>query len=99
MYFRAILSGTLAALLLTVAAGNARDAAPLQRDLLVGRPAAELPGVFGGRSEKPADIQVAQAQSDPRVVALEEQIRTLNGTMEELNFQILQLQEQIRKMQ
>src|SRR5690606_7082390 len=37
--------------------------------------------------------------SDTRVTALEEQIRSLSGTIEELNFQILQMQEQMRKMQ
>ncbi|WP_353646975.1 tol-pal system protein YbgF [Mesorhizobium sp. WSM2240] len=43
-------------------------------------------------------MRYAQA-SDPRLVALEEQIRSLSGTIEELNFQILQMQEQMRKMQ
>ncbi|MFI0842572.1 tol-pal system protein YbgF [Mesorhizobium sp. IMUNJ 23232] len=97
MYFRSILSGTLAAMLLSVAAVEARDVAAADHGVAVQRPAAGLPGVFDAF---PADgsYQMAQA-SDPRVVALEEQIRSLNGTMEELNFQILQLQEQIRKMQ
>lgn len=56
-----------------------------------------LPGVFGsgGNSE---GVRVAQA-GDPRVTALEEQIRQLSGTIEELNFQVLQMQEQLRKMQ
>jgi tol-pal system protein YbgF len=44
------------------------------------------------------DVQYAQA-SDPRVVNLEEQVRTLNGKIEELNFLILQMQEQLRKQQ
>lgn len=43
-------------------------------------------------------VQLAQA-SDPRVVGLEEQVRQLNGRIEEMNFQILQIQEQMRKMQ
>lgn len=43
-------------------------------------------------------IQLAQA-GDPRVVQLEEQIRQLNGLVEELNFQVLQMQDQLRKMQ
>ncbi|WP_158598491.1 tol-pal system protein YbgF [Notoacmeibacter ruber] len=46
--------------------------------------------------EQQTTIQLAQA-SDPRVAQLEEQVRRLNGTVEDLNFQILQLQEQIRK--
>ncbi len=94
MYFRTILSGTLAAMLLSVAAVEARDAVAGHD---VQRPATALPGVFSSPAQD-GSFQVAQA-SDPRVVGLEEQIRTLNGTVEELNFQILQLQEQLRKMQ
>jgi tol-pal system protein YbgF len=42
----------------------------------------------------------ASAQAgDPRVQALEEQVRSLNGKLEELNFLILQTQEQLRKQQ
>ncbi len=41
---------------------------------------------------------LAQA-GDPRITQLEEQVRSLSGTIEELNFQILQMQEQLRKMQ
>ncbi len=37
--------------------------------------------------------------SDPRVAMLEEQLRQLNGQFEELNFQLLQLQENMRKQQ
>lgn len=99
MYFRSILSGTLAAMFLSVVAVEARDtAAPsLDHGAAVQRPATGLPGVFDAPASD-GSFQVAQA-SDPRVVALEEQIRSLNGTIEELNFQILQLQEQLRKMQ
>ncbi|RCS23716.1 tol-pal system protein YbgF [Phyllobacterium salinisoli] len=43
-------------------------------------------------------VQLAQA-ADPRVSQLEEQIRNLTGKIEELNFQILQMQEQMRKVQ
>lgn len=43
----------------------------------------------------PATAQIA----DPRVAQLEEQIRQLTGTVEELNFQILQMQDQLRRMQ
>jgi tol-pal system protein YbgF len=42
--------------------------------------------------------QVAQA-TDPRVFALEEQVRQLNGKIEELTFQMLELQEQLRRQQ
>lgn len=41
-------------------------------------------------------VQLAQAQSSQQ---LEEQIRLLNGKVEEMNFLVLQLQEQMRKMQ
>lgn len=43
----------------------------------------------------PAQAQVA----DPRVAQLEEQVRRLSGLVEELNFQILQMQDQLRRMQ
>lgn len=36
---------------------------------------------------------------DPRVAQLEEQVRQLTGTLEELNFQILQMQDQLRRIQ
>jgi len=98
MHLRKLLSGTLAALLLSVGASAAREVDTDRR--LFPLPAASgfLPGLFGSGEEKPQPVVVAQA-SDPRVVALEEQIRSLNGTVEELNFQILQLQEQLRKTQ
>jgi tol-pal system protein YbgF len=41
---------------------------------------------------------LAQA-ADPRVSQLEQQVRDLTGKIEELNFQILQMQEQMRKVQ
>ena len=43
-------------------------------------------------------VQLAQA-TDPRVFQLEEQIRQLNGRVEELNFLMLEMQEQFRRMQ
>lgn len=102
MHFRKILSGTLAVFLLSGAAAHAEG--------ILGNPlkaigqaiggdtdkSGGLPGVFGSRNEKP--VQMAQA-GDPRITALEEQVRSLSGTIEELNFQILQMQEQMRKMQ
>lgn len=100
MHFRSILSGTLAVMLLSAPAVQARDAAltsPRSGAHGVPTPRIALPGVFTSGDEQP--VRLAQVETDPRVVALEEQIRSLNGTMEELNFQILQLQEQIRKMQ
>ncbi len=52
--------------------------------------AATLLGVAGA-----AHAQVA----DPRVMQLEERVRQLTGQLEELNFQFLQLQEQLRRQQ
>ncbi|WP_420961289.1 tol-pal system protein YbgF [Brucella sp. IR073] len=43
--------------------------------------------------------QVFAQVADPRVSQLEEQVRNLTGKIEELNFQILQMQEQMRKVQ
>ncbi|GGA96015.1 tol-pal system protein YbgF [Brucella endophytica] len=43
--------------------------------------------------------QVFAQVADPRVSQLEEQVRNLTGKIEELNFQILQMQEQMRKGQ
>ncbi len=99
MYFRTILSGTLAVLLLSVAAVNASGQSTPTPDhgVTIQRPTARLPGVFDAATDD-GSFQVAQV-SDPRVGQLEEQLRTLNGTIEELNFQVLQLQEQLRKIQ
>lgn len=61
-------------------------------------------GLFGVFEKKKPEanrdggVILAQA-TDPRVTQIEEQIRSLNGKIEELNFQILQMQEQMRKTQ
>jgi len=62
-------------------------------------PAAALPWVQ--KPTRPAGgAPVVQAQAaDPRLMTLEEEIRKLNGMVEELNFQILQMQDQMRRMQ
>ncbi len=53
----------------------------------------------GPRDAVAQPLLVAQdATADARVTQLEEQVRDLNGRIEDLNFQLLQLQEQIRKM-
>ena len=57
-------------------------------------------GFFQAKQERAADRGVVLAQAmDPRVGQLEEQIRTLNGRIEEMSYQLLQMQEQIRKAQ
>ena len=110
MYFRSILSGTLAILLMS---GLLASSATVQADERVGLlnaispdtaesglslPKIGLPKLFGGKEKPAGEVELAQA-GDPRITALEEQVRALSGTIEELNFQILQMQEQMRKMQ
>jgi tol-pal system protein YbgF len=52
------------------------------------------------QADVPLQRPVILAQADgQRVLALEETIRQMNGKVEELTFQILQMQEQMRKMQ
>ena len=92
MHFRSILSGTLGVLLLS---GAAVMAAPHQNGITDAAPRSGLFGIFEKHSD---EVQLAQA-SDPRLIQLEEQVRSLNGKLEELNFQILQMQEQMRKIQ
>ncbi|MFN3547434.1 MAG: tol-pal system protein YbgF [Mesorhizobium sp.] len=57
-----------------------------------------LPPNWLGRSGDAATVQLAQA-GDPRIPALEEQVRDLTGRVEELNFLLLQMEDQMRKMQ
>lgn len=99
MSFRPILSGIAMLMLLAAPALAAsqqdRPSGPaVSEGLAVPRPNRGLPGVF----EQESPVLLAQA-GDPRITELQEQIRTLSGTLEELNFQILQMQEQMRKMQ
>ncbi|RWL18282.1 MULTISPECIES: tol-pal system protein YbgF [Mesorhizobium] len=103
MHFRSVLSGTLALLLVssvaalgggTGASGNEQQ--PPKGGFSFHLPKINLPGVFGER--KKAD-QVQFAQDGTGTTALEEQLRQMNGKIEELNFQVLQMQEQIRKQQ
>lgn len=107
MYFRTILSGTLALFLISGTAAHADERAGLFNILKPAEsngesrlsvPTLGLPKLFGKKADKGDALTVAQA-GDPRITALEEQIRSLSGTVEELNFQILQMQEQMRKMQ
>jgi tol-pal system protein YbgF len=57
-------------------------------------------GFLPAKSEKAEKGNVILAQAmDPRVGQLEEQIRSLNGRIEEMSYQLLQMQEQIRKAQ
>jgi tol-pal system protein YbgF len=96
MHFRNILSGTLAALLLSTMAVPASRAGQGEADSGFSFHLPTL-GVFGGRKE--TQTQVAQQSDGVGMTGLEDQIRQMNGKIEELNFQILQMQEQIRKQQ
>ncbi|MEP9387216.1 tol-pal system protein YbgF [Mesorhizobium sp. KR9-304] len=105
MYFRSILSGTLAILLVSGATVQADDRVGLLDALKpdtaetgLSLSKLGLPKLFGGKEKPAGTVELAQA-GDPRITALEEQVRALSGTIEELNFQILQMQEQMRKMQ
>ncbi|RWO31716.1 MAG: tol-pal system protein YbgF [Mesorhizobium sp.] len=95
MHFRSVLSGTLALLLVSsVAAPAVGNEQGTEKSGFSFR----LPtlGIFG---EKKKPDQVQFAQDGTGTTALEEQLRQMNGKIEELNFQVLQMQEQIRKQQ
>ena len=66
-------------------------------------PGVRLEAMAGGipvpKAEIPGEAPVLLAQDSGGNVQLEEQIRLLNGKVEELTFQILQMQEQVRKLQ
>ncbi|MBX3584003.1 MAG: tol-pal system protein YbgF [Rhizobiaceae bacterium] len=102
MYFRTLLSGTLAILLVSGALAGADERTGSSTVLAaaggLSLPKISLPKLFGSKDQPDGNLQLVQA-GDPRITAMEEQLRALSGTVEELNFQILQLQEQLRKMQ
>jgi tol-pal system protein YbgF len=98
MYFRTILSGTLAVLLASSLAASAGNGSRPDDGGFLHLPKFNLPGVFGGGTAE-NNIRTAQ-QADPAgVTGIEDQLRQMNGRIEELNFQVLQMQEQIRKQQ
>lgn len=105
MHFRSVLSGTLALLLVSsvaaLASGTGATGQPADSGFSFHLPTlgifGEKPGIFG-QKKKPDQQQVAQ-QDGAGVNGLEDQLRQMNGKIEELNFQILQMQEQIRKQQ
>ncbi|WP_202365583.1 tol-pal system protein YbgF [Mesorhizobium sp. L-2-11] len=95
MHFRSVLSGTLALLLVSsVAAPAVGNEQGTEKSGFSFR----LPtlGIFG---EKKKPDQVQYAQDGTGSTGLQEQLRQMNGKIEELNFQVLQMQEQIRKQQ
>jgi tol-pal system protein YbgF len=95
MHFRSVLSGTLALLLVSGGAALANSPGqPAQSGFSFHLPTL---GIFG--EKKPEQLQVAQQSDGTTATGLEEQLRQMNGKIEELNFQVLQMQEQIRKQQ
>jgi len=97
MHLRSVLSGTLALLLLSGVTALAGTGQSTDSGFSFHLPSIELPGIFG---QKKKSDQVQLVQSDgTAVTGLEEQLRQMNGKIEELNFQVLQMQEQIRKQQ
>jgi len=59
-----------------------------------------MPKSLFGRAFEPKRAEPAQsADAAFKVQQLEQEVRTLNGRIEDLNFQLLQMQEQLRKMQ
>ncbi|MDX8460917.1 tol-pal system protein YbgF [Mesorhizobium humile] len=98
MHFRTVLSGTLALLLVSSLPSLAASADSAARASDSGF-TFHLPtlGIFGDK-KKPEQAQVAQ-DSSGGMTGLEDQLRQMNGKIEELNFQILQMQEQMRKQQ
>ncbi len=99
MYLRTILSGTLAVFLASAIAAPAANLAggdSGQGGFSFRLPSLGLPDLFSSGKER----QTQLAQSSPAgITGLEDQVRQLNGKIEELNFQILQMQEQMRKQQ
>lgn len=96
MHFRSVLSGTLALLLLSgVTALASGTGQPADSGFSFHLPTIRLPGMFGEKKQ-PDQVQLAQSSS---TASLEDQLRQMNGKIEELNFQVLQMQEQIRKQQ
>ncbi len=79
-----ILSVAVAASTVFAATGMSSAVVP-DRDLMI-------------RNNANSDVLLVQS-TDPRVLQLEEQLRQMNGRIEELNFLLLQTQEQLRRMQ
>ncbi|MER9328080.1 tol-pal system protein YbgF [Mesorhizobium sp. M0488] len=104
MHLRSVLSGTLALLLLSgvtaLAGGLGTNGTgqPADSGFSFHLPSIELPGLFGDK-KKPDQVQLAQQSTGASATGLDDQLRQMNGKIEELNFQILQMQEQIRKQQ
>ncbi|OCW59294.1 tol-pal system protein YbgF [Hoeflea olei] len=89
---------TLLAAAAFVATALPVTAAPLLSGFTLATPVP--PAAVGSSAPERAPVVLAQS-GDPvfRIGQLEEQVRALNGRIEELGFQMLQMQEQMRQMQ
>ncbi len=97
MHFRSVLSGTLALLLVSgFAAAASGTGQPADSGFSFHLPTL---GIFGKKETPEQHQQIAQQQDGTTAAGLEEQLRQMNGKIEELNFQVLQMQEQMRKQQ
>ncbi|MDN5926420.1 MAG: tol-pal system protein YbgF [Hyphomicrobiales bacterium] len=83
-------------------------ASPLLAQENAGRTAAEMPatllafnvpGLETVRRAAPRNAVTLAQAAEPQINDLQERIRQLNGKVEELNFQIIQMQDQMRKQQ
>ena len=103
MFLRTFFGGIVALPILLSGAAQARDtvdgapASAAAPAIAFSMPSLRLPGA-AQPAPRAEPVQYAQV-TDPRVAQLEEQVRQLTGTLEELNFQILQMQDQLRRMQ
>jgi tol-pal system protein YbgF len=83
-------------------------ASPLLAQGNAGQTAAEAPmtllafnflGLETARQAAPRSAVTLAQAAEPQINDLQEQVRKLNGKVEELNFQIIQMQDQMRKQQ
>lgn len=86
-----LLTALVLPLAVSIGAGEA-----LSQPRVAAMPSYQQPA--GHSLESGTPIVLAQA-ADSRVTALEEEVRRLTGQMEDLNFQLLQIQDQLRRMQ
>ncbi|MFC3164089.1 tol-pal system protein YbgF [Ciceribacter thiooxidans] len=86
----------MAAMLATVSLGGLYGTASSMQLMPGGPSAVQAPASTNARQP----VVLAQSNdASVRVLQLEEEIRTLNGRVEEMSYQLLQMQEQIRKFQ
>lgn len=95
MRFAILTGGALFAPLISIALAAADEPAARTAGSEPTVLAFQLPGVETG-APRTAEVQLVQA-ADPRIAQIEERLRELTGRIEELNFQILQMQDQMQR--